>query len=227
MHLALFDLDNTLLAGDSDYEWTQHLLSKGILDRETFEARNKEFYEQYKAGKLNIVEFLDFQLQSLARNSRADLEAWHDEFMAERILPMLNQKSRDLVKQHQKNGDICALVTATNSFVTGPICRELNIGHLIATIAAQENGQFTGKPRGIPSFREGKITRVESWLESIGLWWSSFERSWFYSDSLNDLPLLSMVSDPVAVNPDDTLRAHAKAEGWMILNLRNEPESTR
>ena len=98
---------------------------------------------------------------------------------------------------------------------------------LIATIAAQENGQFTGKPRGIPSFREGKITRVESWLESIGLWWSSFERSWFYSDSLNDLPLLSMVSDPVAVNPDDTLRAHAKAEGWMILNLRNEPESTR
>ena len=227
MHLALFDLDNTLLAGDSDYEWTQHLLSKGILDRETFEARNKEFYEQYKAGKLNIVEFLDFQLQSLPRNSRADLEAWHDEFMAERILPMLNQKSRDLVKQHQKNGDICALVTATNSFVTGPICRELNIGHLIATIAAQENGQFTGKPRGIPSFREGKITRVESWLESIGLWWSSFERSWFYSDSLNDLPLLSMVSDPVAVNPDDTLRAHAKAEGWMILNLRNEPESTR
>ena len=227
MHLALFDLDNTLLAGDSDYEWTQHLLSKGILDRETFEARNKEFYEQYKAGKLNIVEFLDFQLQSLARNSRADLEAWHDEFMAERILPMLNQKSRDLVKQHQKNGDICALVTATNSFVTGPICRELHIDHLIATIAAQENGQFTGKPRGIPSFREGKITRVESWLESIGLWWSSFERSWFYSDSLNDLPLLSMVSDPVAVNPDDTLRAHAKAEGWMILNLRNEPESTR
>ena len=227
MHLALFDLDNTLLAGDSDYEWTQHLLSKGILDRETFEARNKEFYEQYKAGKLNIVEFLDFQLQSLARNSRADLEAWHDEFMSERILPMLNQKSRDLVKQHQKNGDICALVTATNSFVTGPICRELHIGHLIATIAAQENGQFTGKPRGIPSFREGKITRVESWLESIGLWWSSFERSWFYSDSLNDLPLLSMVSDPVAVNPDDTLRAHAKAEGWMILNLRNEPESTR
>lgn len=224
MHLALFDLDNTLLAGDSDYEWTQHLLSKGILDRETFEARNKEFYEQYKAGKLNIVEFLDFQLQSLARNSRADLEAWHDEFMSERILPMLNQKSRDLVKQHQENGDICALVTATNSFVTGPICRELRIDHLIATIAAQENGQFTGKPRGIPSFREGKITRVESWLESLGLWWSSFERSWFYSDSLNDLPLLSMVSDPVAVNPDDTLHAHAKAEGWMILNLRNEPE---
>ena len=224
MHLALFDLDNTLLAGDSDYEWTQHLLSKGILDRETFEARNKEFYEQYKAGKLNIVEFLDFQLQSLARNSRADLEAWHDEFMAERILPILGPKSRELVKRHQDAGDLCAVVTATNSFVTGPICRELGINHLIATIAAQKNGQFTGKPRGTPSFREGKITRVEDWLESIGLWWSSFERSWFYSDSLNDLPLLSMVSDPVAVNPDDTLRAHATNEGWKIMSLRDEAE---
>ena len=222
MHLALFDLDNTLLAGDSDYEWTQHLLAKGILDRETFEARNNEFYEQYKAGKLNIVEFLDFQLQSLARNSRSDLEAWHDEFMAERILPILGQKSRDLVKRHQEQGHLCAVVTATNSFVTGPICRELGIEHLIATIAAQENGQFTGKPRGIPSFREGKITRVEGWLESLGLWWTSFERSWFYSDSLNDLPLLSMVSDPVAVNPDDTLHAHATSEGWQIMNLRGE-----
>ena len=224
MHLALFDLDNTLLAGDSDYEWTQHLLSKGILDRETFEARNQEFYEQYKAGRLNIVEFLDFQLQSLARNSRADLEAWHDEFMAERILPILGQQSRDLVKRHQDAGDLCAVVTATNSFVTGPICRELGINHLIATIAAQKNGQFTGKPRGTPSFREGKISRVEDWLESIGLWWSSFERSWFYSDSLNDLPLLSMVSDPVAVNPDDTLRAHATNEGWKIMSLRDEAE---
>ena len=224
MHLALFDLDNTLLAGDSDYEWTQHLLSKGILDRETFEARNQEFYEQYKVGRLNIVEFLDFQLQSLARNSRTDLEAWHDEFMAERILPILGQQSRDLVKRHQDAGDLCAVVTATNSFVTGPICRELGINHLIATIAAQKNGQFTGKPRGTPSFREGKITRVEDWLESIGLWWSSFERSWFYSDSLNDLPLLSMVSDPVAVNPDDTLRAHATNEGWKIMSLRDEAE---
>ena len=226
MHLALFDLDNTLLAGDSDYEWTQHLLNKGIVDRDTFETRNKEFYEQYKAGMLNIVEFLDFQLRPLALNSRADLEVWHAEFMTERMLPILNQKARDLVKRHQENGDVCALVTATNSFVTGPICRELNIAHLIATIPAQENGQFTGKPRGIPSFREGKIIRVEDWLESIGLWWSSFERSWFYSDSLNDLPLMSRVTDPVAVNPDHTLRAHAIAFGWPILNLRSESDPT-
>ena len=218
MQLALFDLDNTLLSGDSDYEWTQHLIGKGILERDAFEQRNSEFFAQYKAGTLNIHEFLDFQLASLAQNSRADLDTWHAEFMAARVRPMLDQKARDLVKKHQEQGDLCALVTATNSFVTGPICRELNIPHLIATIPAQVNGQFTGKPRGTPSYREGKVTRVEDWLESMGLWWSCFERSWFYSDSLNDLPLLSLVSDPVAVDPDSTLRAHAEAAGWPILD---------
>lgn len=217
MQLALFDLDNTLLSGDSDYEWTQHLISKGVLERDAFELRNSEFFAQYKAGTLDIYQFLDFQLASLAQNSRADLDTWHAEFMATRVRPMLDQKARDLVKRHQDQGDLCALVTATNSFVTGPICRELNIPHLIATIPAQVNGQFTGKPRGTPAYREGKVTRVEDWLESLGLWWSCFERSWFYSDSLNDLPLLSQVSDPVAVDPDSILRAHAEAAGWPIL----------
>jgi len=226
MHLALFDLDNTLIAGDSDYEWTQHLVSKGVLDRDTFEARNAEFYEQYKAGTLDINEFLDFQLLSLAQNSRATLESWHAEFMQNCILPILTPQARQLVKQHQDNGDLCALVTATNSFVTGPISRELNIAHLIATIPAQENGQFTGKPRGTPAFREGKIQRVEAWLESMGLWWSNFERSWFYSDSLNDLPLLSRVTDPVAVDPDSTLRAHAEAAKWTILKLHGAHRPT-
>jgi len=219
MRLALFDLDNTLLSGDSDYEWTQHLVNKGVLDRATFEARNTAFFEQYKAGTLDIHEFLDFQLQSLARNTRADLDTWHAEFMEIRIRPMISPQARQLVKKHQDNGDLCALVTATNSFVTGPISREFNIPHLIATVAAQDNGQFTGKPRGTPSFREGKVSRVEEWLESMGLWSGCFERSWFYSDSLNDLPLLSIVSDPVAVDPDSTLRAHAERAGWMILNL--------
>jgi HAD superfamily hydrolase (TIGR01490 family) len=222
MQLALFDLDNTLLSGDSDYEWTLHLVSQGVLDRATFEKRNNEFFEQYKAGTLNIDEFLDFQLQPLARNARADLDAWHAEFMATRMRPLLGREARDLVKRHQDSGDLCALVTATNSFVTGPISRELNIPHLIATIAAQEDGRFTGKARGTPAFREGKVTRVENWLESMGLWWGSFERSWFYSDSLNDLPLLSLVSDPVAVDPDRTLRAHAEAAGWTIINLHPE-----
>ncbi len=219
MHLALFDLDNTLLAGDSDYEWTLHLVSKGVLDRATFEKRNNEFFAQYKVGTLDINEFLDFQLQSLARNTRADLEAWHAEFMEQRVRPMLTAAARALVKRHLDNGDLCALVTATNSFVTGPISRELGIPHLVATIAAQENGRFTGKPRGTPSFREGKVVRVEAWLEAMGMWWGCFERSWFYSDSLNDLPLLARVSDPVAVDPDNTLRAHAERAGWRILAL--------
>ena len=219
MHLALFDLDNTLIAGDSDYEWTQHLIDQGVLDRDVFEARNQAFYEHYKAGTLDIDEFLDFQLFALAQHPRADLERWHAEFMQTRVLPILTPQARQLVKQHQERGDLCALVTATNSFVTGPICRELNIPHLIATIPAQENGQFTGKARGTPSFREGKIIRVEAWLESMGLWWSNFERSWFYSDSLNDLPLLARVTDPVAVDPDNTLRAHAEERQWSILNL--------
>ena len=219
MHLALFDLDNTLLAGDSDYEWTQHLVSKGVLDRDTFERKNTEFFEQYKAGTLNIHEFLDFQLQSLANNPRASLDAWHAEFMATCIRPIISRQSRDLVQRHLNNGDLCAIVTATNSFVTGPIAREFGIPHLIATVPAQQGGQFTGKPRGTPAFREGKVSRVEEWLETMGLWWGSFERSWFYSDSLNDLPLLSQVSDPIAVDPDITLRTHAERAGWTILNL--------
>ncbi len=161
---------------------------------------------------------------SLAQNSRADLEAWRAEFMDLRIRPMLGQTARDLVKRHQDAGDLCALVTATNCFVTGPIARELGIPHLIATIAAQENGRFTGKPRNQPAFREGKVVRVENWLESMGLWFGSFERSWFYSDSLNDLPLLSQVTDPVAVDPDPTLRAHAEGAGWPILTLRDKED---
>lgn len=219
MQLALFDLDHTLLSGDSDYEWTQYLVSKGIVDRTTHEARNAEFYEQYKAGIMDIHEFLDFQLRPLADHTRADLEAWHADFMEAQIRPRLSQKARELVRKHLDAGDICAMVTATNSFVTGPIARELGIPHLIATIPAQEDGRFTGKPRGSPSFREGKIARVDAWLESMGLWWNNFQRSWFYSDSHNDLPLLLRVTDPVVVDPDATLRAHAEKAGWPILSI--------
>ncbi len=221
MQLALFDLDNTLLAGDSDFEWAQFLIAKGVLDRELHDAKNREFFEQYKAGTLDIDKFLDFQLQPLTRYPRVQLDAWHKEFMSAHILPIIGDKARALVDRHADSGALCALVTATNSFVTGPIARELGIHHLIATIPAQEDGRFTGRPRGTPSFRGGKITRVESWLESLGLWWNCFERSWFYSDSLNDLPLMSKVSDPVAVDPDDTLRAHAQRAGWAVTSLRD------
>lgn len=220
MNLALFDLDNTLLSGDSDFEWAQFLIAKGVLDREVHEAKNQAFYDDYKAGTLDIHAFLKFQLAPLARHARPELDGWHREFMATRIKPMIAVPARRLVRQHLDAGDLCAMVTATNSFVTGPICRAFDIPHLIATVPAQEDGRFTGAPRGMPAFKAGKITRMNLWLEEIGLWWGAFERSTFYSDSHNDLPLLERVTHPVAVDPDDTLRAHASRKGWPILSLR-------
>lgn len=220
MNLVLFDLDNTLLNGDSDFEWAQFLIAKGVLDREVQEARNETFYAQYKAGTLDIHEFLDFQLAPLARHPRAQLDAWHREYMETVIRPMITTPARALVDEHLASGALVAVVTATNSFVTGPIVREFGIPHLIATIPAQEKGNFTGKPRGTPAFKAGKIERVDAWLESLGLHVGGFERSWFYSDSHNDLPLLQRVSDPVAVDPDDTLRTHALAQGWTVMSLR-------
>ena len=220
MKLALFDLDNTLLIGDSDFEWAQFLISKGVVDKEVQEAKNQEFYEHYRAGTLDIHAFLDFQLAPLARHSRAELDAWHKEYMERHILPIIKAPARALVQKHLEEGALTAIVTATNSFVTGPIAREFGIEHLIGTIPAFENGRFTGKPRGTPSFKEGKIERVEAWLESLGFWWGSFETSHFYSDSHNDLPLLKKVTHPIAVDPDDTLRAHAQAQGWPVLSVR-------
>ena len=217
MNLALFDLDNTLLAGDSDFEWAQFLIEQGVLDREVYEARNQEFYDQYKKGTLDIHEFLDFQLKPLARHPRRQLDAWHRRYMQSKIMPMMRETARALVARHA--ADLCAVVTATNSFVTAPIAREFGIAHLVATEPAQDNGEFTGGVAGLPCFRDGKITRVEAWLAARGQRLDSFERSFFYSDSLNDLPLLARVSDPVAVDPDATLRAHALAQGWPVISL--------
>lgn len=222
MNLALFDLDNTLLAGDSDFEWAQFLISRGVVDREIQEAKNLEFYEHYKAGTLDIQAFLAFQLQPLARHPRAELDAWHREYMERHIRPIISPAARQLVDKHLAAGDLCAVVTATNSFVTGPIVREFGIPHLIGTIPAADvnSGAFSGAPTGTPSFQAGKIVRVEQWLESLGLWWGSFADSWFYSDSHNDLPLMGKVSQPVAVDPDDKLRAHAGQMNWKIITLR-------
>lgn len=217
MKLALFDLDNTLLAGDSDFEWAQFLIEQGVLDREVYEARNQGFYDQYKAGTLDIYEFLDFQLKPLSRHSRQVLDAWHRDFMERRIRPILRDSARALVERHR--GDLCAVITATNSFVTAPIVREFGVEHLIATEPELRDGAFTGNVTDIPCFREGKVRRLESWLESQGRDLASFEASWFYSDSLNDLPLLTRVTHPVAVDPDDTLRAHAEAHGWPVISL--------
>jgi HAD superfamily hydrolase (TIGR01490 family) len=219
--LALFDLDNTLLAGDSDFEWAQFLIRKGVLDREVQESRNLEFYEQYKAGTLDIHEFLDFQLKPLARHPRSQLDAWHEEFMRDTIRPLMGDAARRLVQQHLEHGALTAIVTATNSFVTAPIAREYGVHHLIATEPEQVGGEFTGRVAGTPSFREGKITRVGEWLAERGQTWDSFDATWFYSDSLNDLPLLRRVSNPVAVDPDDTLRETALEQGWPVISLRD------
>jgi len=217
MKLALFDLDNTLLAGDSDFEWAQFLIDRGVLDRELYEARNQQFYDQYKAGTLDIREFLDFQLKPLSRHPRRVLDAWHADYMRERIAPMIRDSARALVESHR--GEVCVIITATNSFVTAPIARAFGIEHLIATEPELRDGEFTGGVSGTPSFREGKVERLEAWLASRGGSIKSTLKSTFYSDSHNDLPLLEQVTHPVAVDPDAALRAHAGARGWPVISL--------
>ncbi len=220
MRLALFDLDNTLLFGDSDYEWGQFLVDRGVLGRETYEAQNQAYYEQYIAGTLDIHEYLGFALRPLAAHEPQELARWHADFMRDRILPMISSAARELVRKHLRAGDLSAIVTATNSFVTVPIAREFGVRHLVATEPESRNGRFTGRVAGTPCFREGKIRRVDEWLEGLGHRLSDFEKSVFYSDSHNDLPLLRRVTHPVAVNPDDVLALEARQRGWPVISLR-------
>ena len=220
MDLVLFDLDNTLLCGDSDHGWAQFLIELGVLDGPRYAARNDAFYAQYQAGSLDIYAFLDFQLAPLAQYPRSQLDSWHARFMETRILPMITPAARALVARHLAEGSLCAVVTATNDFVTAPIAREFGIAHLVATRAGLRDGAYTGKPEGLPCFRAGKITRVEQWLTSLDRSWDSFGRSHFYSDSHNDLPLLERVSHPVVVDGDAALRAVAFARGWQQISLR-------
>lgn len=221
MNLTLFDLDNTLIATDSDYEWGQFLIARGIVNREDYESRNNRFFEDYKAGTLDIHAYLTFALEPLARHPRAQLDAWHRQFMAEVITPAIGPAARRLVQTHLEAGDLVCCVTATNAFVTAPIARAFGIPHLIAAEAEQVDGRFTGRPTGIPSFQEGKIKRVDLWLASLGKTMADFARSTFYSDSRNDIPLLERVTDPVAVDPDQTLRHLAHERGWRIISLRD------
>jgi HAD superfamily hydrolase (TIGR01490 family) len=218
--LCLFDLDNTLLAGDSDYEWGQFLVDRGVLAREEYEAQNAAYFEQYKAGTLDIHEYLGFALRPLAAHTAEDLARWHAEFMRTRILPMILPRARALVRSHLDAGELCAVVTATNSFVTTPIARELGVPHLIATEPESAGGRFTGRVAGTPCFREGKIRRVDEWLAGFGRRLEDYAASSFYSDSHNDLPLLERVRRPVAVDPDDQLAAVAARRGWPVISLR-------
>ncbi len=221
MDLILFDLDNTLLAGDSDYEWAQYLIEKGVRDREEHEARNLEFFNAYTAGTLDIHEFLDYQLKPLANNRQKVLKKWRDDYVATKIVPIMTDKARALVNKALSQTEYVLIITATNRFVTETIATAFGIKYLIGTEPEEINGEFTGRVAGTPSFREGKIKRLEEWLQARGLGWNSFSNTHFYSDSLNDLPLLKMVSHPVAVDPDDTLRSHAQANGWPVISLRD------
>jgi HAD superfamily hydrolase (TIGR01490 family) len=220
MRLALFDLDNTLLAGDSDYEWGQFMCDQGVVDRAAYEAQNRKYYEQYKAGTLDIHEFLGFALRPLASHTAAELERWHAQFMRARILPMITPAARTLVRRHLQAGELCAVITATNSFVTAPIAREFGIDHLIATEPERRNGRFTGRVAGTPCFRDGKLVRLDEWLAGLGRRLADFEASTCYSDSHNDLALLERMTRPVAVDPDETLAREAARRGWERISLR-------
>lgn len=218
MRLVLFDLDNTLLAGDSDFEWAQFLIERGVLDREVYEARNQQFYGAYKAGTLDIRAFLDFQLKPLARHSIAELDAWHADFMRSKITPIMTAAAKKLVASH--SDALRVVITATNQFVTAPIVAAFGIPHLIATEAEFINGRFTGQVKGTPCFQHGKVERLRDWLSERGQSLEDFSESYFYSDSYNDLPLLQTVSHPVAVDPDDRLQQHATQAGWPVISLR-------
>lgn len=219
MALAIFDLDNTLLNGDSDYLWGRFLVELGVVDGDWYEGENQRFYDEYKAGTLDILEFLRFSLRPLAEHDMATLVGWHERFMAEKIRPIMLARAQALVDRHREAGDTLLIITATNRFVTAPIAAAFGIDNLLATDPAQEHGRYTGEVSGTPCFREGKVERLNSWLRETGL---NLEGSYFYSDSHNDLPLLERVQHPVAVDADDTLRQHAEQRGWDIISLRDQ-----
>jgi len=214
--LAIFDLDHTLLSGDSDHSWGQYLVDRKLVDPEENKRRNDYFYEQYKAGTLDIHEFLAFALKPLTEHPLEMMLTEREQFLKERIEPLISQKSRDLIQKHKDQGDALLIITATNGFVTHPIAELLGIDDIIAPEPEFVDGAYTGGIVGIPSFQHGKVTRLNSWLEEQQL---TLEGSYFYSDSHNDLPLLEIVDNPVAVDPDDTLKAKAEQQGWPIISL--------
>lgn len=225
MNLALFDLDHTILPLDSDYEWGQFLVRIGAVDADEFARRNAAFYAQYEAGTLDPVEYLEFALGTLARFPRKQLDQMHLQFMQEVIRPAIRPVAIDLVKKHQDAGDLVAIVTATNRYVTAPIAAAFGVDNLLAALPeTNAEGEITGKLLGIPTSGEGKIVHTRAWLQQQGKALEDFPRSYFYSDSQNDIPLLSVVTDPVATNPNARLKAHAEARGWPILNLFDDQE---
>jgi len=216
--LAIFDLDNTLLGGDSDYLWGEFLVEQGIVEREYYARENQRFYDEYRSGTLDIHEFMAFSLQPLSQHSVVELNALRAGFIEEKIIPVMLPAAQTLLHKHRQQGDYLLIITATNHFVTEPIATMLGVDDILATDPEICGGQYTGKVEGIPCFREGKVVRLEAWLDSSD---RTLTRSWFYSDSHNDLPLLELVTYPVAVDPDEMLARHAELKGWPIVSLRN------
>ncbi|MGZ8239248.1 MAG: histidinol-phosphatase [Methylobacter sp.] len=218
MSLAIFDLDNTLIADDSDYLWGQFLVDQGIVDKNHYESANTKFYDDYKQGTLDIVEFLRFSLQPLADNNPEQLYQWRAQFIEETIRPLMLQSAQQLIDKHKARGDTLLVITATNRFVTEPIVNLYGIENLLATTPEFIDGRYTGGFNDIPCFREGKVKLLEAWLKNST---ETMQDSWFYSDSHNDLPLLKLVDNPVAVDPDEKLAEFANASNWPIISLRD------
>lgn len=219
MTLAIFDLDNTLLNGDSDYLWGRFLAAEGIVDGDYYERNNQRFYDEYNAGELDIDEFLAFSLRPLADNDLQQLLALRQRFIEQQIRPIVMPAAEALIARHRQRGDTLMIITATNSFVTAPIAELLGIPELLATEPELQDGRYTGQVSGTPCFQHGKVERLNQWLEQHR---QDLQGSWFYSDSHNDLPLLQQVSHPIAVDPDDSLQQTARQRGWPQVSLRGE-----
>lgn len=219
MALALFDLDNTLLAGDSDYRWGQFLITLHAVDGDAYEQANQKFYADYKAGKLDIHEFARFAFRPLADHSIQQLEAWRQQYLDEVIRPIMTTKGQKKINWHKQQNDEVVIITATNSFITRPIADAFGVEHLIATEPLRDNDRFVAEIHGVPCYQEGKVTRLNTWLESRPD--ITLENSWFYSDSHNDQPLLEQVTNPVAVDPDEELRQVALLRNWDIISFRD------
>ncbi len=217
MSLAIFDLDNTLIADDSDFLWGQFLVDRGIVDGDYYEQANKKFYDDYKQGSLDIVEFLHFSLAPLALHDAEQLYHWREEFVEHLIKPIKLEAAQKLVNKHREQGDTLLVITATNRFVTEPIVKLYGIDNLLATTPEFINGRYTGKFIDTPCYQDGKVKQLNNWLATSS---HTLKDSWFYSDSHNDLPLLHLVDNPVAVDPDDKLLQAAKLADWPIISLR-------
>jgi len=222
MSIAIFDLDNTLLGGDSDTLWGEFIAEQGIVDSAFYAAENQRFYEDYQAGKLDIYEFLNFSLKPLSEHDIDSLNRLHQQFMAEKIAPIMLPAAAQLLRDHRAQGHLLMIITATNHFVTNPIAEALGVDVLLATDPEMVDGRYTGKVAGTPCFQEGKVTRLQQWLKEND---HELTESWFYSDSRNDLPLLEIVSHPIAVDPDPTLAQHAEMLGWPLITLRQGKQS--